>query len=126
MNLAGALLAVTLTVGARRRDTLELFTQFPPALETHPTNADHAFVGISTQRPRGVRDPDRAGAVARLRRARPTQFPGGFNCSESTPFNTPNVGGFSLERGSGSDARLAHDVELRARGAVRLRDRRGS
>ena len=95
VNLAGALLAVTLTVSPAG-DTLELFTLFPPALETHPTNADRAFVGISSNGP----------GVFQLRIA-PAQsldyvdpsyaLPSNLSCS-GQPFNVPNVGGFTLER----------------------------
>jgi hypothetical protein len=100
VSLAGTLLAVTLSVGAPSTDTLELLTQFPPALETHPTNVDRAFVGISSNGP-GVFELRIAPAQSLDYTGVAYQFPGGFNCSESSPFNTPNVGGFSLERGSG-------------------------
>jgi hypothetical protein len=100
VSLAGALLAVTLSVGAPSTDTLDLLTQFPPALEPHPSDPNTAFVGISSNGP-GVFGLRIAPAQALDYTGVAYQFPGGFNCSESSPFNTPNVGGFSLERGSG-------------------------
>jgi len=100
VSLAGVLLAVTMTV-TPPGDALELFTTFPPALETNPTNPDRAFVGISSNGP-GVFELRIAPAQSLDYTNNQYVFPGGFNCSESSPFNTPNVGGFSLEKDTGA------------------------
>jgi len=53
------------------------------------------------------------------------QFPGGFNCSESSPFQHAQRRRILARARQRSDSRLAHDVELRARRSVQLRHRCG-
>jgi len=100
VSLGGALLAVTLTVGASNVDTLVLDTFAPPTLEAHPTNPDHALVAAASNGP-GVFE-------VRVSTPQPLAFagiayllPGNPNCAESAPFTTPTLGGFTLESASG-------------------------
>jgi len=100
MSLAGTLLAVTLTVGSTSTDTLTLNTFAPPRLEVNPTNPDRAFVAVSVNGP-GIFQLRIAPAQSLAYDGASYLLPGNLNCSESTPFTTPNLGGFSLEQGSG-------------------------
>ncbi|MFI5315799.1 MAG: hypothetical protein ACHQ6T_08865 [Myxococcota bacterium] len=100
MTLAGALLAVTLTVGSSSTDTANLQTFAPPALEVSPADPNRAFVAVSVNGP-GVFQVRIAPAQSLAVVTPSYQLPGGLNCSESTPFTTPNLGGFSFEQGSG-------------------------
>jgi hypothetical protein len=101
VNAAGVLLAATLSVGAPGTDTLLVDAFSPPSLEAHPTNADRAFVAASSNGP-GVfeiriatgQSLDYVGASYLL--------PGNLNCTESAPFTNPVLGGFQLERGTGT------------------------
>ena len=100
MSLAGALLAITLTVGSSSTDTLNLQTFAPPALEVSPTDPNRAFVAVSTNGP-GIFQLRIAPTQSLAFAGASYQLPGNLNCSESTPFTTPNLGGFSFEQGSG-------------------------
>ncbi|MGH2898540.1 MAG: thrombospondin type 3 repeat-containing protein, partial [Solirubrobacteraceae bacterium] len=72
----------------------------PPTLETHPTNPDHAFVAASTNGP-GVFEIRIAPSQSLAYSGASYLLSGSLNCTESAPFNTPLLGGFSLERGTG-------------------------
>ncbi|HXZ86563.1 MAG TPA: thrombospondin type 3 repeat-containing protein [Myxococcota bacterium] len=98
MNLGGVLLAVTLSVGSG--DTLNLQTFAPPTLEAHPTNPDHALVAVSSNGP-GVFEVQVKSGSALAFAGIAYLLPGNLNCTESAPFATPTLGGFSLEQGSG-------------------------
>lgn len=98
MNLGGVLLAVTLSVGSG--DTLNLQTFAPPTLEADPLNADHALVAVSSNGP-GVFEVQVKSGSALAFAGISYLLPGNLNCSESAPFTTPTLGGFSLEQGSG-------------------------
>jgi len=98
MNAFSALLAATLSVGSG--DTLLVDAFAPPALEAHPTNADRAFVAASANGP-GVFEIRISPSQALDYIGASHLLSGSHNCTESAPFNTPLLGGFSLERGTG-------------------------
>lgn len=98
MSAFSALLAATLSVGSG--DTLLVDAFAPPALEAHPTNADRAFVAASSNGP-GVFEIRVAPSQSLDYVGASHLLSGSHNCTESAPFNTPLLGGFSLERGTG-------------------------
>lgn len=100
MSAAAWLLAATLSVGAASTDRLLVDSFAPPALEPKPANADRAFVAASSNGP-GVFEIRTAPAQALAWVGAAYLLPGNLNCAESTPFNTPILGGFSLESGTG-------------------------
>ena len=101
MNLAGALLAVTLTVGVAGDRHARLLTHVPA----------RARGASDESRPRLRRRSRRTAPGSSSCASRPAQslayagaariVPGRLQLQQSAPFTTPNVGGFSLERGSG-------------------------
>ena len=100
MSAAAILLAATLSVGSAGTDTLLVDAFAPPALEIHPSDPDRAFVAASSNGP-GVFELRIAPAQSLAYVGASYQLPGNLNCTESAPFNTPTLGGFSLERGTG-------------------------
>ena len=100
MNAAGLLLAATLSVGSASTDTLLVNSFAPPALEAHPTNADHAFVAASSNGP-GVFEIRIAPGQSLAYVGAAYLLPGNLNCTESTPFNNPILGGVAFESGTG-------------------------
>jgi len=99
MSLASAFLAMTLTVGSTATDTLNLQTFAPPDLEVHPTNPDRAFVSVSSNGP-GIYQVRIATSQSLAFAGASYLLPGNLNCTESSPFTTPTLGGFSLEQGT--------------------------
>jgi hypothetical protein len=94
--------AATLSVGPISLDTLPLCSQFPPALEAHPADGDRSFAarsegGPCAQSGPGIVELRSAPGEALVGLGAPYLLPGNLNCSESSPFFTPRVGGFSLE-----------------------------
>jgi hypothetical protein len=100
MNLAVSLLAATLSVGAPSTDTLLVDAFAPPAIEAHPTNPDRAFVVTSNNAP-GVFEVRIAPSQSLAYAGASYLLPGNLNCTESSPFNVPTIGGVALERGTG-------------------------
>ena len=100
MSVAAALLAATLSVGSAATDTLLVDAFAPPALETHPTNPDRAFVAASSNGP-GVFEVRIAPAQALAYVGASYLLPGNLNCTESAPFTVPTIGNVTLERGTG-------------------------
>jgi hypothetical protein len=100
MSVAAALLAATLSVGSAATDTLLVDTFAPPALETHPTNPDRAFIAASSNGP-GVFEVRIAPTQALAYVGASYSLPGNVNCTESAPFNEPTIGNVALERGTG-------------------------
>jgi len=89
-----ALLAVTLTVGSG--DTLLFGTTSAPGLEVSPADPNRAFIADSETDP-GIY-PLRTATGQSLALVTPSYgLAGNLNCSESSPFNTPRLGGFWLE-----------------------------
>lgn len=100
MSAAAILLAATLSVGSAGTDTLLVDAFAPPALETHPTNSDRAFVAASSNGP-GVFEFRISPSQSLAYVGASYLLPGNLNCTESAPFNTPTLGNLSLERGTG-------------------------
>ena len=98
MSLGGLLLAVTLSVGSG--DTLNLQTFAPPTLETLPSDPNFALVAVSSNGPGVFEVQVKTGSVLAFA-GTSYLLPGNLNCSESAPFTTPTLGGFSLEQNSG-------------------------
>jgi hypothetical protein len=86
----------TLSIGAPASDALNLDSLFPPALEAHPADPDRALVGLSENGP-GVVGVRIAPGLPLTEVGTPYLLPGNLNCTESSPFLTPRLGGFSLE-----------------------------
>ena len=105
--LATVTRAATLSVGPPALDAYLLGSQFPPALEADPGSADRAFVacsegGLISQRCPGVILLRTAPGEALAQLGSAYLLPGNLNCSESSPFLVPRLGGFSLEPQPGS------------------------
>jgi hypothetical protein len=87
--------AATLTVGPVGFDVF-FFEPFAPALELHPADPQRGFIADSETLPGVVElrlvpgQPLGYGSVG-------YELPAGLDCSESAPFGTPRLGGFSLE-----------------------------
>ncbi len=97
MSVVAAVLAATLTVGAPATDTRPVYTFAPPALETHPTNPNRAFVATSNNGP-GVFE-------FQITPGQPMPWAGASfdlvydpNCSG---FGSPILANVALERGTG-------------------------
>ena len=101
MSAAVALLAATLTVGAASSDTLQVVAFAPPALETHPTDSNRAFVAASSNGP-GVYQ-------LQMTAGQPLGWAGAYyvlayepaSCFVNPVQLVPMLGNFALERGTG-------------------------
>ena len=92
--MIGLLLAVTLSVGSG--DAFPFATPAAPALEPSPANPDRAFVADSETEP-GIFQLRVATGQSVVLVGPSYGLTGNQNCSESSPFNTPRIGGFWLE-----------------------------
>ncbi len=92
--IGAVLLAVTLSVGSG--DAFNFHAPSAPALEAHPTNPDRAFIADSESLP-GVWQLRIASGQSLALAGASYQLSANLNCSESTPFNVPRIGGFWLE-----------------------------
>ncbi len=101
MSAAAVLLAATLSVGSASTDTLLVDAFAPPALESHPTDADRAFVAASSNGP-GVFELRIAPGQSLAYVGASYLLPGNLNCTESAPFTVPTLGNVTLERGTGA------------------------
>ena len=101
MSAAVALLAATLTVGAASSDTLQVFTFAPPALETHPTDPNRAFVAASSNGPGVYQFQMTAGQLLGWAGASYVLVYEPSSCVVGQSQLTPILGGFVLERGTG-------------------------
>jgi hypothetical protein len=92
--IGALLLAVTLSVGSG--DAFNFQAPSAPALEAHPTNSDRAFIADSETQP-GIWQ-IRVGSSQSVALAGSSYaLSANLNCSESTPFTVPRIGGFWLE-----------------------------